>query len=73
MTMKIIKTRVTLSHKVKYAQKLITAGPLTRLMYNNLAKTVITKGCREVFDETNSWIKLKKSPTLGLVKLASLG
>jgi len=51
VTMKIIKTSFTVSHKVKYVQKLITDGPLTRLMlFIYFAKTVITKGCREVFD-----------------------
>jgi hypothetical protein len=64
VTMKIIKTCVTVSRKVKYAQKLIAGGPLTRLMLSsNFAKAVITEGCREVFDETCSWINFMKSPT----------
>jgi len=72
--MKIIKTRFTVSHKVNYAQKLITGGPLTRLMLSNyFAKTVITKGCSEIFDETNSWINFIQYPSSKAGNISELG
>jgi hypothetical protein len=72
--MKIIKTRFTVSHKVKYAEKLITGGPLTRLMLPKyFAKTAITKVCCEVFDETNSWNNCIQYPSSKAGNVSELG